>query len=65
MTAGACSYCSYHVGHAPGCPFSTTRYVDPIPSWNVGWRCPNCGAGNAPSTARCACVPPPPVTFTC
>lgn len=23
----------------------------------VGWVCPKCGAGNAPSSMRCACVP--------
>jgi len=31
----------------------------------VGWTCPRCGAGNAPRTSRCACVPMPPITITC
>jgi hypothetical protein len=33
----------------------------PIPPAPVsGWRCPSCGAGNAPWVARCACTPIPP-----
>ena len=32
---------------------------------NPGWTCPRCGRGNAPSTATCPCVPPPPLTVTC
>lgn len=23
----------------------------------IGWKCPNCGGGNAPSVKRCPCVP--------
>lgn len=25
----------------------------------VGWTCPRCGRGNAPSTATCPCIPFP------
>ena len=30
-----------------------------------GWICPQCGRGNAPFTATCPCVPPPPMVVTC
>ena len=30
-----------------------------------GWVCPKCGAGNAPSSNRCACTPMPPIHITC
>jgi hypothetical protein len=48
--------------HAPGCRFIAQH---PLPTWSVGWRCPNCGAGNSPSTSRCACVPMPYLPITC
>ena len=31
----------------------------------VGWVCPVCGRGNAPSTSTCACTPLPPIQWTC
>ena len=30
--------------------------VLPMPQPETGWRCPNCGAGNAPFVTQCPCA---------
>lgn len=37
----------------------------PISNYTPGWVCPKCGAGNAPFSARCPCVPIPMPIVTC
>lgn len=41
------------------CPYAASPTVQPAPT--VGWICPNCRAGVAPSVQRCPCMLP---TFT-
>jgi len=43
--------------------------INPTPGsspniWNYGWKCPNCGRGNAPWSSTCPCIPVPS-TITC
>lgn len=45
-------------------PF-TDAPVGPQPSLGAGWRCPVCGAGNAPFVQRCSCTPWPKLEVTC
>ena len=38
--------------------------VEQIPWTQLGWKCPNCGAGISPTTSQCPnCKPPLTVTF--
>ena len=36
----------------------------PVPIGNIGWTCPRCGRGNAPSKMTCPCIPPDPPVVT-
>ena len=56
--------------HEPYCPFMLEQELLHGPNWKIisdqekyyarlGWLCPKCGRGNAPSTASCPCVPAP------
>lgn len=57
-----CSKCgSVGQTHAHNCPLPRVT-IGPPPSI-LGWRCPNCGAGNAPTTQTCPlCGPEMKVT---
>lgn len=36
-----------------------------LPGPSIGWLCPACGRGNAPTTSTCGCKPFPAPTITC
>jgi len=53
-TSNMCPYCGgEHGSHTrTDCPFVTRHeWTDP----DMGWRCPNCGRGNAPYMKYCDC----------
>ena len=54
-----CAVHGVHLGaRCPMCVADGARvHWNATPVVPVGWRCPNCGRGNAPTTPSC-CVPP-------
>lgn len=46
-------------GHHTGCPNKSTTSATPVSPapLPVGWVCPKCGAGVAPTTRVCPCTP--------
>ncbi len=52
---------------APSDIFSILEFVTKpeAPPQMVGWMCPKCGRGNAPTTTTCICTPFPQITITC
>lgn len=53
--------CNSQYGHVSPCPYATPIKITqtslpPTPmTAPVGWLCPACGGGNAPTTATCPC----------
>jgi len=45
----------------PGCECSCHREIY---TTNIGWLCPACGRGNAPTTSTCPCKPWPKMEVT-
>lgn len=60
----ACPTCGGFAGTASGTTVPS-RLCTCRPGSMVGWRCPVCGAGNSPWSARCGCRPVPASVITC
>jgi hypothetical protein len=56
-TGGTCSAGCDPFAFRVGGPFAPLPAI--APQIVSGWRCPSCGAGNAPWQSRCACTPIP------
>jgi hypothetical protein len=54
-----CGRCGQYHLHGYGCWMMSSQPAITEPLLWLGWRCPTCGAGNAPWVGRCVCTPLP------